>query len=188
MVSSHLNNISQIGSFPQVGVKIKNIWNHHLDSVQNHILSRYHHVISVDSWVFPHQKWPSDLILTLAWKRFGKDMNFNVATKTSSNDLFNSNVYSAKNVYGMFIFIVFSYIPTSLSIDSYPLVVEAPGKENHDGHFVVPVTMHLIGVKGSRGIVEILQVVEEVFHWGFLSQPWGCMTRRFKVGIWLKQL
>ena len=25
-------NVSQIGSFPQVGVKIKNIWNHHLDS------------------------------------------------------------------------------------------------------------------------------------------------------------
>ncbi len=30
MVSTHLKNISQIGSFPQVGVKIKNIWNHHL--------------------------------------------------------------------------------------------------------------------------------------------------------------
>ncbi len=31
MVSTHLKNISQIGSFPQVGVKIKHIWNHHLD-------------------------------------------------------------------------------------------------------------------------------------------------------------
>ena len=29
MVSTPLKNISQIGSFPQVGVKIKNIWNHH---------------------------------------------------------------------------------------------------------------------------------------------------------------
>ena len=28
--TTHLNNISQIGSFPQVGVKINNIWNHHL--------------------------------------------------------------------------------------------------------------------------------------------------------------
>ena len=28
-VSTHLKNISQIGPFPQVGVKIKNIWNHH---------------------------------------------------------------------------------------------------------------------------------------------------------------
>ena len=30
MVSTHLKNISQIGSFPQVGVKIKTVWNHHL--------------------------------------------------------------------------------------------------------------------------------------------------------------
>ena len=27
---THLKDISQMGSFPQVGVKIKNIWNHHL--------------------------------------------------------------------------------------------------------------------------------------------------------------
>ena len=31
MVSTQLKNISQIGSFPQVGVKIRNLWNHHLD-------------------------------------------------------------------------------------------------------------------------------------------------------------
>ena len=31
MVSTHLKNISQIGSSPQVGMKIKNVWNHHLD-------------------------------------------------------------------------------------------------------------------------------------------------------------
>ena len=30
MVSTHLKHLSQIGSFPKVGVKIKNIWNHHL--------------------------------------------------------------------------------------------------------------------------------------------------------------
>ena len=32
MVSTHLKNISQIGSSPQVGVKITNDWNHHLDN------------------------------------------------------------------------------------------------------------------------------------------------------------
>ena len=32
VVSTHLKNICQNGSFPQVGVKIKNIWNHHLVS------------------------------------------------------------------------------------------------------------------------------------------------------------
>ena len=31
MVSTHLKNISQIGSSPQVGMKMKNNWNHHLD-------------------------------------------------------------------------------------------------------------------------------------------------------------
>ncbi len=30
VVSTHLKNISQIGSFSQVGVEIKNLWNHHL--------------------------------------------------------------------------------------------------------------------------------------------------------------
>ena len=30
VVSTHLTNISQIGSFPQIGVKIKNLWNHYL--------------------------------------------------------------------------------------------------------------------------------------------------------------
>ena len=29
---THLKNISQNGNLPQIGVKIKNIWNHHLDS------------------------------------------------------------------------------------------------------------------------------------------------------------
>ena len=33
VVSTHLKNISQNGNLPQpqVGVKIKNVWNHHLD-------------------------------------------------------------------------------------------------------------------------------------------------------------
>ena len=33
MVSTQLKNISQIGNFPQIGVKIKNIWNHHLEEM-----------------------------------------------------------------------------------------------------------------------------------------------------------
>ena len=31
VVSTHLKNISHIGSFPQVGMKTKHVWNHHLD-------------------------------------------------------------------------------------------------------------------------------------------------------------
>ena len=30
MVSTHLKNISQIGNLPQIGMKIKHVWNHHL--------------------------------------------------------------------------------------------------------------------------------------------------------------
>ena len=30
VVSTHLKNISQIGNLPQIGMKIKNLWNHHL--------------------------------------------------------------------------------------------------------------------------------------------------------------
>ena len=34
VVSTHLKNIGQIGSFPQVGVKIKSVWNHQLATVR----------------------------------------------------------------------------------------------------------------------------------------------------------
>ena len=33
MISTPLKNISQNGNLPQIGVKIKNIWNHHLEVV-----------------------------------------------------------------------------------------------------------------------------------------------------------
>ena len=39
MVSTHLKSISQIGPFPQIGMKIKNIWNHHLDKNRG---NKYH--------------------------------------------------------------------------------------------------------------------------------------------------
>ena len=42
VVSTHLKNMSQIGSFCQVGVKIKNIWNHHPDYKTNmEVVVRY---------------------------------------------------------------------------------------------------------------------------------------------------
>ena len=33
VVSTHLKNISQLGSYPQMGVNIKHFWNHHLGDV-----------------------------------------------------------------------------------------------------------------------------------------------------------
>ena len=41
VVSIHLKNISQIGSFPQIGMKMKHIWNHHPNN-DGHIT--WHHV------------------------------------------------------------------------------------------------------------------------------------------------
>ena len=35
VVSTDLKNISQNGSLPQVGVKIKDVWNHHIDNILN---------------------------------------------------------------------------------------------------------------------------------------------------------
>ena len=54
VVSTHLKNISKHGNLPQLGVKIKNIWNHHLDiyycqpPVTN--IKKYHHLVEV--WRF----------------------------------------------------------------------------------------------------------------------------------------
>ena len=42
MVSTHLKNISQIWSFPQVVMKIKNMWNHHL--------AKWPEVTPITSW------------------------------------------------------------------------------------------------------------------------------------------
>ena len=36
VVSTHLKNTSQNGNLPQIGVKIQNIWNHHLDIKSRH--------------------------------------------------------------------------------------------------------------------------------------------------------
>ena len=55
-----LENISQIGSFPQVGVKIKNNWNHHL---VNHLRAKQWNASDLDFtlhallWDFTPQHW-----------------------------------------------------------------------------------------------------------------------------------
>ena len=38
VISTHLKHISQIGSFPQVGMNIKNLWNHHLAYYTEHTI------------------------------------------------------------------------------------------------------------------------------------------------------
>ncbi len=56
VVSAHLKNISQIGNLPQIGVKIKNVWNHHLDNCQfNRSIG---HVTFQSSPTSTNAKWP----------------------------------------------------------------------------------------------------------------------------------
>ena len=45
MVSTPLKNISQIANLPHIGVKIQNIWKHHLDYAQSPHFSMIHHGI-----------------------------------------------------------------------------------------------------------------------------------------------
>ena len=61
MVSTHLKNISRIGSFPQVGMKINNIWNHHLvlhpkNSCPAGFRDRF--TIVRNRWLFISPIWP----------------------------------------------------------------------------------------------------------------------------------
>ena len=54
MVSTHLKNISQIGNLPQLGVRIKNIWNHHLYKVYMGLITKgTHHFLLWQTQPFP---------------------------------------------------------------------------------------------------------------------------------------
>ena len=64
MVSTHLKNISQIGWSPQVGVKMKNVWNHH-PSIISEFLQKKKAPIHIPRvvfsrkpfWAKPHCSW-----------------------------------------------------------------------------------------------------------------------------------
>ena len=54
MVSTHLKNISQNGHLPQIGVKKKNIWNHHLNKDGKDLKMLWRGRIE---WVEVFKKW-----------------------------------------------------------------------------------------------------------------------------------
>ena len=68
VVSTHLKNISQIGNLPQIEVKIKNVWNHHLVTVSSGKL--VHHSSRKNQAYTPPKKTNKNWtwIFTL-WKR-----------------------------------------------------------------------------------------------------------------------
>ena len=57
VVSTHLKNFSQIGNLPQIGVKIKNIWNHQPDLICIPVTPRSN---QSPHPTIPNQSWPSD--------------------------------------------------------------------------------------------------------------------------------
>ena len=71
VVSTHLNNISQNGNLPQIGMNIKTIWNHHLDIVFP--TSNYHFSGDVElrgckDIVTPPKQLPLSSIVMVLWK------------------------------------------------------------------------------------------------------------------------
>ena len=71
MVSTRLKNISQIGSFPQVGVKIQNLWNHHLENHRLSIGSNKYHQLrqgsQVQHWKCQLHLWPTSPVVGATW-------------------------------------------------------------------------------------------------------------------------
>ena len=69
MVSTHLKNISQIGLSSQVGVKIKNIWNHQLEkSISSHLETYPKKKLeSIPVALFADVKTRVDLLLFGGW-------------------------------------------------------------------------------------------------------------------------
>ena len=67
VVSTHLKNISQIGNLPQIGVNIKNIWNHQLDFVSFggiNVTQKFDKIARqwlIEDWTLKERKrWSSD--------------------------------------------------------------------------------------------------------------------------------
>ncbi len=52
--STHLKNISQNGNLPQLGVKIKNIWNHHLEMADRWLACCYVPTVAKNPRILPH--------------------------------------------------------------------------------------------------------------------------------------
>ena len=74
MVSTHLKNISQIGLSPQVGVKIKNVWNHQLVYNRKGKSSSQPPIILVFHLNFPlcNRRVPSSQLHVSYQKRLGQ--------------------------------------------------------------------------------------------------------------------
>ena len=82
MVSTHLKKNSQIGNLPQIGVKIKNIWNHH--QPEKRIPSQQALFKSFREWN------PTQLLLTLPTLQWGWKFRLSQNIRPSKHIIFTS--------------------------------------------------------------------------------------------------
>ena len=54
VVSTHLKNISQIGNLPQIGMKMKNIWNHQQEKSES---PKKRSEKTILRWLMIHHDW-----------------------------------------------------------------------------------------------------------------------------------
>ena len=105
VVSTHLKNISQNGNLPQIGVKIKNIWNHgstvsstwmwrKFQSVQQ-FMSQADSSIAINHYNFPH------FHNRLGPKSLRKKIYYHLYLSNSRNDLLKEPGNSAGDLFGM---------------------------------------------------------------------------------------
>ena len=71
MVSTHLKNVSQNGNLPQIGVKIKNLWNHHLENHRSYIYAFIKSVnrLHITPWLSLHVRLKRPLTFLLGRHR-----------------------------------------------------------------------------------------------------------------------
>ena len=70
MVSTPLKNLSQNGNLPQIGVKIKNMWNHHTESIKkslHHFWDLQGFQVFFKSWARLRSAWDKGWLALQRW-------------------------------------------------------------------------------------------------------------------------
>ena len=71
VVSNPFKNISQVGSFPQVGMKIKNLWNHHLVNMTPYKSPPFLDVATLPQTNIAPENWMVGRLITFLLGGFG---------------------------------------------------------------------------------------------------------------------
>ncbi len=98
VVSTHLKNIRQIGSFPQEGVKITNLWNHHLGSIYH--LAWKRHLCVFKLWCKECGQSPAiHSFQRVCWTTRTKERLLGRMWKDQTTLFFRNNSFSLSNLH-----------------------------------------------------------------------------------------